>query len=67
VQAASNILGNSRAFKAFSWYRKPRITKGGMTDATPALDQSGSVRACNDIDFIGIGDASRKPKYARRQ
>jgi hypothetical protein len=44
-----------------------RPTKGGTTDATPAFDWSGSVRACNDIDFIGIGDASRKTEYARRQ
>jgi hypothetical protein len=43
------------------------MTKGGTTDATPALHQSGSVRAYNHIDFIGNGDASRKTKYARRQ
>jgi hypothetical protein len=31
------------------------------------LTSLGSVRDCNDIDFIGVGDASRKPEYARRQ
>ena len=64
---ASNNPGNSQVLKAFSLYRKYAAYQRRTPDATPALHQSGSVRACYDIDFIGFGDASRKTEHARRQ
>src|SRR5438105_10174897 len=44
-----------------------RCGQKGGTDATPVLDQPGSVRVCSDVDLIGVCDTCSKTECAREQ